>query len=253
MNKLGIFGHGKMGKAIEEIGTSDQFNKILHIKIYHKGEDIKKFIDSCDVIIDFSNANGTEFLVSNLLNHQLEKPCLIGTTALYNETINKISTLSHKSPIMIAPNVSLGANLLANISSKIAAMIHSEYDIDIIDIHHNQKIDNPSGTALMIKNEIVNNLNITTKNISSESGDSIKQINNIENKSFEEKVKIHSIRAGSYPGEHKIIFSGDEDSFEISHKILNRKLLAKSAIKAAIWLNRQTPGKYQITSMYNKL
>jgi len=235
---LGIFGYGKMGKSINDL--SKNYKTISSVLIYSK-ENQEEFIDSSDVIIDFSNADATNQLLKTLLKKP--KPVLIGTTSLSEESIARAEKLSKYVPVIISANVSIGANLIAEISSKIASIL-KDYDIDIIEKHHKQKIDSPSGTALMIANKIrERDLNKNYNILNSRNDNPLRKDN---------EIAISAIRAGNITGEHTAIFTGPQDSIEITHTLHDRSILADSAIKIAIWLQIQKPNLYEMEDFLGK-
>lgn len=242
MNRLGIVGSsGRMGVAIRN--NLSRFIDSNNPRLYILGEDINEFIRDSDYIVDFSSSFGTELLVKAMLDNEA-KPLLIGTTAISDNCKQIIGFLSKKIPVMEAPNVSIGANLQALIAEKLAAILGEEYDPEIIDIHHKEKKDAPSGTALMLAQSInsgfVKNGFAESKIVISRANDPIRETN---------EIAISSIRAGNITGEHIVSFFGEFDSLTISHKVENRDLLAISAIKAILWLKDKKPGKYYIRDM----
>lgn len=220
MSTLGLVGYGKMGQAIEKLAAGNSV--ISKVNIYRQGDDIKSFVRDSDFFIDFSSSDGTEILVSSLLE-TTAKPTLIGTTNLSFECKDKIGLLAEKTSVMVAPNVSIASNLQALVSQKIASILGASYKADIVDIHHIHKKDAPSGTALMLKDYI--------------------------NKGFEQKIEILSRREGEVIGEHIVSFHGNDDSLTITHKVQNRELFARGAIAAILWLNNQKSGNYTMQDM----
>jgi 4-hydroxy-tetrahydrodipicolinate reductase len=239
--KVGIFGFGKMGKAISEL--SQKFTEINSVRIYSCNDnDLKFFISDCDVILDFSVAEATENLTNYILeNNIFPKSILIGTTALSEKTSQNISEISKKTAILKTANMSIGANIQAFISQKLAQILGNDYDIDILDIHHKEKKDAPSGTAFMIADAINNGLESSTgkkyKIITDRSSNPVRGDN---------EISISSIRAGKATGTHEVLFTGHYDSISITHKVDKRELLAIGALKAAIWLSKQKPNLYNM-------
>lgn len=240
MSSLGIFGaNGKMGKAIYHIAS--QMSE-LSIMPFKRGDDITIFIEKSDFIIDFSNNEGTIFLTKALQQHK-PKPLLIGTTALSAGCLKQIDDLSNICPIMVAPNCSISANLQALIVEKMANTL-TEYDIEIIDIHHKHKKDAPSGTALMLAKSI--NKGLCDAGLSEYNIITARSQNPLRSK---EEISISSLRAGNVVGEHIVSFYGEFDSFSITHKAYNRELFAHGAIKSILWLKDKKAGKYSIRDM----
>lgn len=238
MSVLGIYGYGKMGKSIQDIIAD--FSEISSYQIYNNENSITEFISKSDFIIDFSTPKGTNNLVTFLLNNP--KPVLIGTTDLSDESKEKIEKLSKITPVMVTANVSLGANLVAKLAAKISSILGDDYDIDITDIHHKEKLDAPSGTAFMIADAINSENNNKFKIIKSRSDHPRRE---------ENEIGITSIRSANIPGEHQISFISELDSIELKHKITNRKLLANGAIKVALWLKNKDKGFYKMSDMFD--
>ncbi|MDX1917417.1 MAG: 4-hydroxy-tetrahydrodipicolinate reductase [Rickettsiaceae bacterium] len=228
---LGIYGFGKMGSAIYKIAKSYQdFSDIL---IYKQEDSIENFISKADLILDFSINSATAHLLNNMIEAKASNSVVVGTTNLSNNLTNSINNLSDRVPVMVAPNVSLGANLLAKFASEASKILGKKYDIDIIERHHNLKVDSPSGTALLIGNAVANEVDLKIEL-------------NSATTPRENVMNIHSIRSGSIAGEHEVIFCSSDDEFIIKHKIYNRDLLAKNALEIGIWLKKQKPGLYNI-------
>jgi 4-hydroxy-tetrahydrodipicolinate reductase len=229
---LGIFGYGKMGKSIKEL--SKNYKIISSVFVCEKNQE-EEFIDRSDAIVDFSNGDATGNLMSGLLKKP--KPILIGTTSLSENTLKNAKKLSAHAPVIISANVSIGANLIAEMSAKISSMLNN-YDIDITERHHKQKLDSPSGTALMIAKRVMEqNLDKGYKIITSRNDNPVRGDN---------EITISAIRAGNIIGEHTAIFTSHQDSIEITHRLHDRSLLADNAIKIAIWLQKQKPNLYKM-------
>ncbi|MDX2049556.1 MAG: 4-hydroxy-tetrahydrodipicolinate reductase [Rickettsiaceae bacterium] len=238
---VGIFGYGKMGKEIYNlINGSMSVNKI---EIYHENGDIDDFIDKTDLILDFSINSATEFLADKLVQRsKVPKALLVGTTNLSGPTKEKLSQISKRTAIMAASNVTIGAFLLKKISASLAKSLGSEYDIDIIETHHKEKIDAPSGTAKDVA--------LAIQSAITQGKFEIKTPRDALDPRSAGEIRITSIRAGRNAGIHEVLFSGEFDSFSIIHRMENRKLLAKAAINAGLWLTCQKNGLYTIDDMF---
>lgn len=192
-----------------------------------------------DVIIDFSNPN----LLIPLLDFATEKkiPLVICTTGFSENQIEEIEKASHVVPIFFSMNTSIGVNLLIELAKKAAIVLGDKFDIEIVEKHHNKKIDAPSGTAIMI-----------AKAISSVKSQDVKYVydrhNKVEVRSNNE-IGIHCIRAGSFTGEHEVIFAGNNESITISHCAQSKKIFAIGAINAAIFLKNQNAGLYSMENL----
>jgi 4-hydroxy-tetrahydrodipicolinate reductase len=220
--KIGLIGStGKVGQEILKITRNDdayiivgEFSSKSNIK------NLDAMFANADVLIDFSIPN--DELLSKLLS--LHKPLVIGTTGFNAKQIETIQYASRYTPILFSPNMSLGANLLAMLS-KIMQKYLPSYDIKIIDLHHRDKKDAPSGTALMIAQNINSEVN----------------------------PEILSIRAGKVFGEHSVMYAGDDEVITLTHQALNRKVFASRALEVAKWLIKQKPELYSMKEFMHDL
>jgi 4-hydroxy-tetrahydrodipicolinate reductase len=188
-----------------------------------------------DVIIDFSTARA----VRPLLECAIEKniPVVVCTTGLSEEDTQFISTASAKIPVFFSANMSLGVNLLINLAKRATEILaDSGFDIEIVEKHHNQKIDAPSGTALAIAEGITDTLEETYALRYDRSG--------VREKRPKNEIGIHAVRGGTIVGEHDIIFAGMDEVITLSHTASSKEVFAVGAIKGAIFLANQTPGLY---------
>ena len=194
-----------------------------------------------DVIVDFSNPSNLDDLLEYSLNNNV--PVVIATTGYSDEQINKIKDASSKIPVFFTFNMSLGVNLLVNLARTAAKVLGDGFDIEIIEKHHNQKIDAPSGTALMLADAINSALD-----------DRLPY--DFDRHSKREKRKkdelgIHSERGGTIDDEHEVIFAGHDEVITLSHSAQSKALFATGAIKAAQFLASQKPGMYDMNSVLN--
>lgn len=227
MLKIVICGaNGKMGRAvIERAKIEDEFVRIVgHINSNSFANEIEEITSTCDVVIDFSLPSGTSKLLESLNPNVALVVCV---TNLSESTYKKLEELSKTQSVLYAPNTSIGANLLAHLC-QIAAHALPDYDIEIIDIHHNQKKDTPSGTALKIRGDI--------SEVRRESSN---------------KVGISSLRCGNIFGTHQVIFAGANEVLTLTHVAESRALFAEGAIKAARFLSKAEPGRlYNMKDVY---
>ncbi|XBC44773.1 MAG: 4-hydroxy-tetrahydrodipicolinate reductase [Buchnera aphidicola (Schlechtendalia chinensis)] len=266
--KIAISGAlGKMGKnLIKELYTNHYKDISLSAAIVKKGnnlvkKDIGKAIgigkigisitdsikskeNNFDLLIDFTNPNNT---IKNLnfcaLNN---KKIVIGTTGFSEAHIKIIKTFSKSIGIVISPNYSIGINIILNLLKKTTPIIGEKFDIEIVDIHHREKKDAPSGTSIEIGKVISKsmNWNFHEKAIYSRSNRTEKRKNN--------EIGFSSIRAGDIVGEHKVIFANSGEQIEITHKATNRLPFSKGAIQAAQWLMLQKKtGLFNMSNVLN--
>lgn len=205
--------------------------------VYKSIIDLKK---TADVIIDFSNP----YYLNDLLKYSKEKniPLVIATTGFSEEELSKIKNYSNSVPIFVSSNMSLGINVLLNMVKK-GANILSSFDMEIIEKHHNKKVDSPSGTALMIANTINSELY--------DSKEYIYGRHSNENKRNKNEIGIHSIRGGNIVGEHIVIFAGEDEVIEIKHSANSKKIFAKGSLAVAQYLIDKDSALYTMNDFLN--
>ncbi len=243
--RIGVVGiAGKMGQAIANLAINDpeiSLNAGSEKKDHNLiGTDIglllgkdnlnvfvednmKNFFKNIDIVIEFGLKKATNKYLREAGKRKVA--FLSGSTGISLETIKLMKEVSKKIPILWSPNMSIGANLLKEIAVKITSKIGKDYDIDITDIHHKEKRDNPSGTALSIKEEIKEEL---------------------KNRKIKKRVNISAIRAGDSTGEHSVIFSGKGERIIIEHISTSREIFAHGAIELSKWLQKQKAGFYKM-------
>lgn len=191
-----------------------------------------------DVIIDFSVPVST----FNILEFAKEKqiPIVIATTGFSEEELDKIQKYSEILPIFKSANMSYEINLLSKLVADIAKKL-PDTDIEIVETHHNRKLDAPSGTALILADSINKALN----------NEKIYEFNRHAKRERRPKkeIGIHSIRGGNECGKHTVIFFGENDSLEITHNVNSRAVFASGAIKAANFIVHKTPGLYDMNNL----
>ncbi len=246
MNILLSGASGKMGqeviKYVKDIQDINIFagyarNSIedKDIIIYNNIDDIEH--DYIDVILDFSRPKQTMKALKYAINYK--KPIVICTTGLNTEEMEEIIDASSKIPVLFAKNTSLGINLLDDIV-RFLTKSEENWEISMIEKHHNQKIDSPSGTAIMLLNTIM--LSNSNYNVVYGNHNEIKEKNDIS---------VHSIRMGNIKGEHTIIFSDGDEIIEVKHSAISRKVFVKGAIRACKYLiSNKGPGIYNIKDIY---
>lgn len=214
---------GAMGKVLEqEVKSYDNINLAggLSPIIGQVGQDIEEKID---VVIDFSNPANLDFLLDYAIARNAA--LLICTTGFSDEQKNKIVEAGNNIPVMLSSNTSLGINVFRKILKSISKELNS-FDIDIIERHHNKKIDSPSGTAKTLAEDI---MKVTGR----------------------EKIETHALRAGTIPGEHTVIFSGPDEILEIKHTAFSKKIFARGALDIALKLKELKKGFYTTEDVFN--
>lgn len=192
-----------------------------------------------DVIIDFSDPSNLDDLLSFSVKNNT--PVVIATTGYTAEQIESIKAASAKIPVFFTFNMSLGVNLLVSLAKTAAGILGDDFDIEIIEKHHNQKIDAPSGTAIMLANA-VNSVFDNKKEYEYD-----RHIKREKRKKSE--IGMHSIRGGTIVGEHDVIFAGTDEVLTLSHTALSKGLFASGAVRAAAFLAEKDAGMYDMAAM----
>jgi 4-hydroxy-tetrahydrodipicolinate reductase len=189
-----------------------------------------------DVIIDFSNPA----LLPSLLQYaQINKmPLVLCTTGYSKAQIETIENVSKEVPVFYSGNMSIGVNLLIELSKKAAKALGNSFDIEIIEKHHNQKIDAPSGTALMIANSISSVMNNNMHYVYDRHSQRKKREST--------EIGIHSVRGGTIVGEHEVLFAGKNETITITHTAQSKEIFAIGAVNAAIYLKNMPAGLYDM-------
>ena len=160
--------------------------------------------------------------------------------------MNLIKSYSEKIAIFKSANMSIGVNLVAELAKKAAMLLKNDFDIEIIEKHHNQKLDAPSGTALMIADEISSVFDADEK------PEYIYDRHNVRKVRSKREIGIHSIRGGTIIGEHEVIFAGSNELISISHSAQSREMLANGALTAAKYICGKAPGLYTMKDLINE-
>lgn len=228
------------GIDIREFIKSDIDKKIIIT------DDIESVKENFDILIDFTNPTITIEYLKFCMKHG--KNMVIGTTGFNRDGQDLIKFISKKIGIVYSSNFSIGITVMLQLLKEVAKTIGNIVDIDIIESHHNKKIDVPSGTALMIRNIISSN--IEKNNIFHESiYNNIHCNDRFQKLSALDHIKIHSIRSGDIIGEHVVSFSGLGERLEVIHKASSRKIFANGAVYAASWLGKTKTGLFDLNDV----
>ena len=194
-----------------------------------------------DGIIDFTVPAATEALAE--LSAQARIVHVIGTTGIGEAGEAKIRAAARHARIVKSGNMSLGVNLLASLVRQVAAKLGDDYDIEIVEMHHKHKIDAPSGTALMLGQAAADGRGIDLKQHSVRSRDGHTGARQAGD------IGFATLRGGAVIGEHTVMFAGETERIEITHKASSRDMFAKGAVRAALWARDQKPGLYSMTDV----
>lgn len=238
---------GRMGVAVREVSENcDNIEIVCGVDMkkstacnFPVVESIFKFNGQADVIIDFSSPDNAESLLDYAIGKDI--PIVIATTGLGRAQLEYIKKCSEKIPVFQSSNMSLGINVMLNLVAKASKVLSRSSDIEIIEKHHNQKLDAPSGTALLIADEIAEASGQTCKYIFDR--------HSARKKRGENEIGILSVRAGSIVGEHTAIFASDNEIIEITHKAFSRELFAQGAVTAAEFVVSKPAGLYNMKDL----
>lgn len=191
------------------------------------------------VIIDFSSPTGAVSAASYGAEHGL--PCVICSTGLSKKDESALENASLKTPVFRSANMSLGVNVLIELARQATRVLSDEFDIEIVEKHHRNKLDAPSGTALMIADAI-----------NAEAGGKYEYVydrSQVRQKRGDKELGISAVRGGGIVGEHEVIFCGPEEVLTLQHSAGSRGVFADGAIQSALYLAKQKPGYYTMTDL----
>lgn len=246
MVKILMYGcNGKMGRMITEIVKNEEdtviaagVDKFTGIpNDYPVFEKIAQCDVDVDVVIDFSNAGA----VDELLDYCVEKslPVVLCTTGLSDEQLKKVDECSEKIAVLKSANMSMGINLLLKLLKDAAKVLApAGYDIELVEKHHNQKLDAPSGTALALADSINEAMGNEYEYVYDRS--------QVRKKRDAKEIGISAVRAGTIVGEHEVIFAGTDEVIEFKHTAYSRSVFAKGAVEAGKFLAGQPAGMYDM-------
>ncbi len=242
--------NGKMGKTIYNcVKNRDNINIVGGIDIntekYADFEIVENPNDlptKPDVIVDYSHPNVLKSLLEYCLTNGV--PVVLATTGYSDEQINDIKKASEQIPVFFSWNMSLGINLLVGLSKKATEILGNQFDIEIVEKHHNQKVDAPSGTALMIANSINETLETPHNYVYDRHSQRKKRDKN--------EIGIHSIRGGTIVGEHEVIFAGNDEIISLKHVATSKTVFAEGSLNASIFLKDKPAGIYDMSNLISE-
>ncbi len=256
--KIGITGiSGRMGKEIAKLVDQDPIAQLTsgfvrqgnNFDQMDLGEflgkeknnrkitsDIDEFFRNCDAIIDFSSpALSLKCAEKSALNN---KVLICGTTGFSDEEKQKLVEYSKNCVIIWSSNMSIGVNLLMGLVQKVSSILREDYDAEIVEMHHKNKVDSPSGTALSLGAAIAAGRNLDLKEVANFAR------NGVNNPRKKGEIGFATLRGGDVIGDHSVIFAGEGERIELTHKATSRMVFALGAVRAAIWGSNQKSGFY---------
>ncbi len=245
---IALLGYGKMGKIIEKIATDRKHSIVLKIDYDNQHELTTENLKKADVVIEFTTPGS---VLSNIKQcFDAGVPVVVGTTGWY-EHIPQIKAQCEGSnnTMLYASNFSVGVNIFFHVNKILARLMnkYSYYDVQVEEIHHMQKLDSPSGTAITIAEGIIDNMDRKKDwvNVLTADGEDADD-SNIKN----EQLLIESFRIDSVPGTHTVIYDSEVDSIEFKHTAHNRNGFALGAVLAAEWVHGKK-GFFSVEEMFD--
>lgn len=233
-----VCGYGAMGKLLCEMLEAHHSAKLIGAIAPHSEEhptwvkdNFSGLNTSFEVIIDFSHPTCLETILAQ------QKPTVICTTGHTDAQLQAIAQAAKNIPIVLASNTSQGVNLMHQLVKQAVRALAADFDIEIVEAHHNRKLDSPSGTAKSLLESIQSSLPEAYTVEYGRAGMAKRQT---------KEIGIHSLRAGTVVGEHTVVFAGEDELIEIKHTALSKKIFAKGAIRAAHFLMDKKSGLYNM-------
>lgn len=251
MLKIIISGcNGRMGQMLSK--TCESFEDIeitagiditgKNLYSYPVYSNIEDFNGSADVVIDFSSPAVLDSLLSFCVSKNM--PVVLCATGYVQEQLEKIASASYHIPVFKSANMSLGVNVITDLVKRAAEVLYDGFDIEIVEKHHNMKVDAPSGTAIMLAESIASALPYKPEYVYDR--------NSNYGPRSKTEIGISSIRGGTLTGEHEVIFAGNQEVIEIKHTAYSREIFASGAIKAARFIaGVKAPGLYNMKDALN--
>ena len=243
---------GRMGKAVTEaIAKSNTLRIVAGVDVNASAIGtacsfpvygaISEFPDTADVIIDFSHHSALAPLCEYATAHNT--PLVVCTTGHNDEEHALMKKTSESVAVFFSRNMSIGINLLIELSRQAAKTLGIDFDVEIIEKHHNKKLDAPSGTALMIAEELAT----TRKNT-----EFVYDRQSVRRERSTSEIGIHSVRGGTIVGEHEVIFAGNNEMVSLTHTATSREVFATGAVKAAEFVAGKPAGMYDMSNVINQ-
>ncbi len=238
--------NGRMGQTIANlISQDDAITLVAGVDVYDEGKNpfpVFQKIEDCDIdadaIIDFASVNAVDGLLDYCAQKQV--PVVLCTTGLSKEQLDKVEEISKQVAVLKSANMSLGINLLMKLLKDAAGILSpAGFDIEIVEKHHNQKLDAPSGTALALADSINEEFDQEFEYVYDRSTK--------REKRSKKEIGLSAVRGGTIVGDHDVIFAGNDEVITFSHVAYSRGVFAKGAIEAAKFLKGKSAGLYQMS------
>ncbi len=243
---------GRMGAAVSALvnnrddskivaGIDVNLSSVAQASGFPVYSDISEFSGNADVIVDFSHHSALPHLIKYAAANSV--PLVICTTGHTEEELEAMRAASNQIPVFFSGNMSIGINLLVALCKKASEALGTAFDIEIIEKHHNKKLDAPSGTALMIADAIKSTRDET---------EYVYDRHSVRRQRDSKEIGIHSIRGGTIVGEHEVVFAGNNEMLTISHTAMSREIFAAGAVRAAEYIVGKPSGMYDMSDVINQ-
>lgn len=240
--------NGKMGAAVQNFvnqredcsivaGVDISSNSNSSFPVYRSLSDVK---ETAQVVVDFSHPAALSSILEYCRSHK-GVAAVLCTTGYSAEQTKEIQEAAKELPLFYSRNMSLGVNLLIELAKKAEAVLGDAFDVEIVEMHHNQKIDAPSGTALMIA-DAINQVRDNSMNY-------VYDRHSQRKKREKKEIGLHSVRGGTIVGEHQVIFAGQSEVITLSHSAQSKELFAAGAVNAAVYMAGKAPGLYDMSHL----
>jgi 4-hydroxy-tetrahydrodipicolinate reductase len=225
---------GRMGRAIAAVAAEES---IAIGAAVDAGDDPSAAAEGCDAVVDFSAPQATRALLELAVAHR--KPIVIGTTGHDTEQLAALRSLAARVPCVWSGNFSVGVNLLFALTARAARVLGTDYDAEIVEMHHRLKKDAPSGTAARLIEIIREERKL--------GADAVRHgRHGMTGARPSGEIGVHALRGGDVVGDHRIIFAASGESIELAHKASDRAIFARGALRAARWAASRPPGLYDM-------
>lgn len=230
--KILIAGYGKMGHMVEEMARQKGWEILAALSSSDAGE--LQTLEKADVAVDFSHPAMLEPLAAYI--RRTGTPLVSGTTGYREEQMDSLRQLGESAAILYSANYSLGVALFRQILEKFGPVLLANFDVELVEKHHNQKMDAPSGTAKMLANAL----------------DPEQQLRRISGREGlcgargRDEMGMFAVRGGTSAGEHTLYFFGEDETLSITHSAASRRIFAAGAVKAAALMTGKSPGFYSL-------
>lgn len=240
---------GRMGEAVSRLVSDRSDVKIVAgvdinvsaVKEFPVYSSIEEFSGKADVIVDFSHHSALPTLLEYAI--KTSTPLVVCTTGHSEEELELMKKASEKVAVFFSGNMSIGINLLMELCRQAAKALGQSFDVEIIEKHHNKKLDAPSGTALMIADALSSERDKTEYVYDRHTERRLRD---------PAEIGIHSVRGGTIVGEHEVIFAGNNELITISHSAASREIFAEGAVRAAVYMCGKTKGSFDMSDVIHQ-